>query len=163
MQNSQRGVTLIITFLIMTVMLAIALNVSLLFFGEVKIVGDVGNSVTAFYAADSGLEQVTYLDRKAGGFCNICDNPAYGVMATCNSTSCVPEGPNGGCYSELQPGGCSPTSCNNCRLQFYSTIDGKTYHIDAEVYPVGASTVLDLQAKGVYQNITRAFDVNYAH
>jgi hypothetical protein len=61
--KNQNGVSLIITFFIMTIILSVVLSISAILYSEVKIIRNVGNSVTAFYAADSGVEKILYYDR----------------------------------------------------------------------------------------------------
>lgn len=62
--NSQKGVSLIITFFVMIIILSITLAISALLYSEVKIIRNMGDSVIAFYAADSGIEKVLYYDRQ---------------------------------------------------------------------------------------------------
>ena len=54
----QRGVTLYLGLIIMTIILAIALGLSAIFINQSKTIREMGNSVIAFYAADSGIEKV---------------------------------------------------------------------------------------------------------
>jgi len=42
-QNTQKGVTLIITFFIMTIMLAIVLGISVIMYSGIKIIRNIGN------------------------------------------------------------------------------------------------------------------------
>lgn len=60
MNNSQKGVALYIAFMIMTVLLVIAFGISTILFGELRVIKGMGNSVIAFYAADTGIEQMLY-------------------------------------------------------------------------------------------------------
>ena len=55
--SPERGVSLVITFLMMTIMLAVVLSVSAVLFTELKIINNIGASVSAFYAAESGAEK----------------------------------------------------------------------------------------------------------
>jgi Tfp pilus assembly protein PilX len=54
----QKGVSLYLAAMIMTVLLAIVLGLSTILLTQVKIVGEMEDSVIAFCAADSGIELV---------------------------------------------------------------------------------------------------------
>ena len=58
--KSQRGVSLYLALAILTILLGIALGISAILVGELRILRDIGYSVTAFYAADSGIERELY-------------------------------------------------------------------------------------------------------
>jgi Tfp pilus assembly protein PilX len=60
----QKGVSLYLTLVIMTLMLAIALGISAILVGQMKIIKGMGDSVIAFYAADTGIERILYDIRK---------------------------------------------------------------------------------------------------
>ena len=53
---SQKGVSLYLAVIIMLILLAIALGVSTILVGQIKTIRGMGNSVSAFYAADTGIE-----------------------------------------------------------------------------------------------------------
>lgn len=61
--TENRGVSLLLTLLIMAALLAIAFGISRLSLGEIKITRDVPKSLVAYYAAEAGVEQVLYNDR----------------------------------------------------------------------------------------------------
>ena len=54
--NSQKGVALYITLVITSIILAIALGVSLILIGQLKMTKEMGDSTKAFFAADAGME-----------------------------------------------------------------------------------------------------------
>ncbi len=56
--KKSRGVSLYLTFMIMTILLALALGVSAILFGQIKMMRGMENSIIAFYAADTGIERV---------------------------------------------------------------------------------------------------------
>jgi Tfp pilus assembly protein PilX len=58
--NLKKGVSLYIAFMIMAVLMVIVFGVSTILFFEIKMAEDLGNSVIAFYAADSGIEKTLY-------------------------------------------------------------------------------------------------------
>jgi len=57
-KKEKGGAALYFTFLIMIIFTTIAISMSTTFFRQLRILGDVGYSVTAFYAADSGIERI---------------------------------------------------------------------------------------------------------
>ena len=57
-RQSQQGISLYLAFMIMTVLLAIALGISAIAFGQIKTIKSMGDSVIALYAADTGTELV---------------------------------------------------------------------------------------------------------
>ena len=58
--NPQKGVSLYIAFLIMTILLSIALNMSTILVSEIKTMREMGKSVTAYYAAETGIEKALF-------------------------------------------------------------------------------------------------------
>lgn len=128
--NSQKGISLIITFLIMTIVLAVVLSISAILYSELRIIRNMGNSVVAFFAADSGVEKFLYYDRKviptgaARGICNIC---SICPIAGCNVCASAP----------LDIGGIGCTNCTHCHIDFTTIIDAgeKSYRVVADVSP----------------------------
>lgn len=62
----QKGVSLYLAFMVMSVLLAIGLGVSVIFVPQIKTIKGMGDSVIAFYAADTALERVLYALQKEG-------------------------------------------------------------------------------------------------
>ncbi len=58
--TSQKGVSLLFTMLIMSVILSVGAGISVILIQETKMIGEIGHSVVSFYAADSGVEQQLY-------------------------------------------------------------------------------------------------------
>jgi len=150
MCNSQKGVSLVITFLIMTIMLAGVLGFSTILFNKIKILGNIGNSISAFYAAQSGIERTLYFDRKeipkksARGLCNICN--------TCNDCDeCT--------ATDLSLGGCNVNTCNNCEVSYEYSFSGRTYKVLASTTP---SVFFVCSSKGEYINTTRTINITSA-
>lgn len=61
---NDNGQALVLTVLLLAVILAIALAISNIFAVEVRLAGDVTESVKAIMAADSGLEWMLFKERK---------------------------------------------------------------------------------------------------
>jgi hypothetical protein len=65
-KNSNKGVSLYLALIIMFILIAIALGVSLIIVSQMKMMKGMGDSVVAFYAADTGIEQALYEKRVNG-------------------------------------------------------------------------------------------------
>lgn len=71
---SQDGVSIYLSLMIMSVLLAIALGLSTIFVSQIKMLRGIGDSVVSFYAADSGIEMALYEDRIV---CKTAPCPSY--------------------------------------------------------------------------------------
>jgi len=58
--SSTRGVSLLLAFLIMSVILSIGLGISLILIQQNKMMGGIGESVIAFFASNTGVEKTLY-------------------------------------------------------------------------------------------------------
>ncbi len=89
--NSQKGVSLYIAFLIMTILLSIALNMSTLLVSEIKIMREMGKSVVAYYAAETGIERELYEENEVGAnYSGSIGNASYSVSVVAQGTDgCV--------------------------------------------------------------------------
>jgi len=65
-KNNQKGISLLITLLIMSALLSIAFGLSVLSLGEVKLSREDTKSLTAYYAAEAGVECQMFNDRLSG-------------------------------------------------------------------------------------------------
>ena len=54
--EGQRGVALYLALLVLTILFAISLALTTLLVGQIRIIKGLGDSVVAFYAADTGME-----------------------------------------------------------------------------------------------------------
>ncbi len=63
MKNSQQGISLVITFLIMAIMLAVVLSLSSILSNQVKIVSNVQSRMSAFYKTESEQERALYISK----------------------------------------------------------------------------------------------------
>lgn len=66
-KTKQKGVSLYLALLIMAILLSIGLGISAILFGQIKIIRGIGDSVVAFYAADTGIEEVLYRGTDVSG------------------------------------------------------------------------------------------------
>lgn len=58
--NQQKGFSLYLAIVIMGALLALALGINTILLGQLKTTRELGDSVIAFYAADSGIERELY-------------------------------------------------------------------------------------------------------
>ncbi|MDP3882584.1 MAG: hypothetical protein Q8Q48_00825 [Candidatus Staskawiczbacteria bacterium] len=173
--QKEKGVALIITFFIMIIILAVVLSVSAILYSEIKIIRNIGNSVIAFYAADSGTEKILYYDRivvpelgggefAIRGLCSMCasENPDACVREDksqnksifCNDCHAYPRDSLGR--------GCDADRCDNCQIIFYTNFDdGKTYWAEATVFPSEdeKSVNLEIKSKGSFNNVERQIEI----
>jgi len=147
--NSQKGVSLIITFFISIIILFIVLSISALLYSEIKIIRNMGNSMNAFYAAESGVEKVLYYDRKmkvgdTRGICNVC------TSGVCPDCVCSPP-PTGS--------DCNPATCSDCEITFSTEMGAeKSYEIKATVSQQCKISNISLNSYGFYKNVSRAIN-----
>ncbi len=58
LKHKQSGVSLLYAVIVMSILLAIGLGISGILIPQIKMLSDIGYSVVAFYAADSGIEKI---------------------------------------------------------------------------------------------------------
>lgn len=76
-RNKEKGVSLLLTILILTAILSIALGVSTLMLVEMKVSQEVPKSLRAYYAAEAGIERKLYEIRKEANFSDIGSGPDW--------------------------------------------------------------------------------------
>ncbi|MBI4101529.1 MAG: hypothetical protein HY443_01015 [Candidatus Nealsonbacteria bacterium] len=59
-KNSERGVTVYLSLMIMSILLTLALGISAISFGQAQTFKEMGNSVFSFYAAEAGIERTLF-------------------------------------------------------------------------------------------------------
>ena len=150
--NQEKGVSLIITFLIMTIMFAVVLGIITVLLVELKVVGNTGDSVSSFYAADSGVEKTFYLERASvaigspigKGFCRICTT-CRSITNDCSNCR----------LTALASRGCRSSSCNNCKVRYSSNFDNRKFDVEATITPGPSNPVFFILSTGYYNNIKR--------
>ncbi len=152
-EKQEKGASLITTFFILTIILAVVLSISILLYGQIKIIRNIGNSVVAFYAADSGVEKVLYYDRKQipvggiRGLCNIgiiCPNCTPGV-------DCV----ESKCQGWSATGSDCATTCGDCVVSFNSFFDDKSYNAKISITTDGELSAISIDSRGNYKDVSR--------
>lgn len=94
MINLEKGVSLYFSILIVIIVLAIVLGLGTILMTQIKMVGEMGDSVVAFCAADTGIEAVLFEGSDAttsGSYSDTLDNGATWEAAVVN-----PGGSEGG-------------------------------------------------------------------
>ena len=134
--KTQRGVSLYIAFMIMTVLLGISLGASTLLFSQIGVLKGMGHSVLAFYAVDTGVEIALLADKEAG--CSIIVN--INARMVCLNT-------------EFQSMGADP---QNIRLltngSGYNLVAAKT---GTPGCPTGQGFIYCIKVNGFYQEARR--------
>jgi len=58
--KNQKGISLYLSLVIMGILLSLALGINSILLGQAKTTQDIGNSVFAFAAAETGIEKILY-------------------------------------------------------------------------------------------------------
>jgi len=111
----QKSVSLYLIIIIVSVLLAVSLNLATLIVGGAKILKGGDNSVKAYYAADTGIEKALY-NAKNSSCGNISNetvggdsNYVYSVTITYTGSDCTVTGTTIQSIGEFKPGGISST------------------------------------------------------
>jgi len=137
--SNEKGVSLLFIVLITGLILAIALGLCAILIQEMGIMAEIGYSVSAFYAADNGIEEALYdlyqhhPPNSAEHFGTI-DDAQYQTFAKC-------------CNPDLEE--CSLTSPEECPL-------GAAY-----IDPQCNAKNYCLKSLGSYKRIKRGIEINY--
>ncbi|TSC56956.1 MAG: hypothetical protein Greene071421_466 [Parcubacteria group bacterium Greene0714_21] len=134
-EGIQDGVSLYITLVILSLLLAIALAGSSLLIGQLGRLKSSGNSVLAFYAADAGIERALYLDNKN---CSLSSSVAERI-------TCVQTGIAGLILSDT-------TLANNATFELSITPGG------SGSCPAGKNYCV--KSKGVFKDATRVLRIS---
>lgn len=166
--NKEKGVSLIMTFFIMIIILSVVLAISIILYSEIKIIRNMGNSVVSFYAAESGIEKVLYYDRQVvpegaiRGLCSMfdqennekyCQDSGYEDEAIyCKNSD----------TEDIEDGGCDIETCNNCKIYFETTFNDKKYFTTVLVYPnqeIPDESDFEIISKGAFGGTQRNLQV----
>jgi hypothetical protein len=178
--EKEKGVSLIITFFIMMIVLAIVLSISVLLYSGIKVIRNMGNSVISYYAAESGVEKVLYYDRQVlsilstDGLCTLDSDCSPGQI--CSDSLCTTFGDRGLCaiLTNCTTGNnieksiyCTPVTlcsgnencddtCSNCNICFTTILDDKTYSTTASV--LDGNYYLDIKSSGFFNGTSRQIE-----
>jgi len=85
-KNSQKGVSLYLALMIMTLILAISLGISTILVSQIKMIRGMGDSIMAFYAADTGIERALFEGQAVSG--NLENGASYNVQILLPGPDC---------------------------------------------------------------------------
>lgn len=148
--KKQKGVSLLFIVLITSLILAIGLGISALLIQEMRIMGEIGYSVIAFYAADSGIEAAIYdlytsstssppIPEHSDSLDNVDLGEAhYNTLANC----CDPSSPD----CSLEPSEDWPSGCPLGADYIDPNCDALNYC---------------LKSAGSYKGVKRAIEIKY--
>lgn len=63
-KNSQKGVSLYFAVAVSALLMSIALGLTTILIGQIRVLKEMGDSVKALFAADSGMEKIMYLEKE---------------------------------------------------------------------------------------------------
>ncbi len=86
-RHNQRGVSLYIAFMVLTVLLSLALGISTILIGQIRVLRGVGHSVLAFAAAETGVERVLEIDAV---FCTTYETPEERIACIEDALAAMP-------------------------------------------------------------------------
>lgn len=146
--KNQKGFSLFITVVFMSIMLSIVIGLNTILFGQLKSLSQAGNSVVAFYAADAGSEYI--LTTIIGG-----TNPPNIVPVTSL--------PGNGSTYQIETKCCSKNS-NPLSTCIYDNSDGDTTN-DCPASPGVFDTACQgkmycSKVIGTYKNTRRVIEVD---
>ncbi len=115
-KNKNKGVSLYLSLIILSIIFSISLGLSALLMGQFKIIRGIENSIIAFYAADTGIEKTLYEFQCSYPLTELTNGATFQVEVRCNPDFLFcPEG----CLSDE---GCSaPRFCIKSKGVFRQT------------------------------------------
>ena len=88
-QESNKGVSLYLSLVILSIIMAVLIGVFTIALSQIRIVYSIGNSVIAFYAADSGMEELLYRVFRLGYVPVVSECPIAGNFINASYEVCV--------------------------------------------------------------------------
>jgi hypothetical protein len=118
------------------IILAVVFSISIILYSQIKIIRSIGDSVIAFYAADSGVEKVMYYDRKWNGE-GPPEESSAGKRGLCNLCQACSADNEDCADCEYSGADCDVENCENCAVSFSTTLPvltgSKTYSVRSSV------------------------------
>ncbi len=109
MKKNEKGISILLAVLILSILLAIALGISHFVAQQTKMMREVGYSVKSFYAADSGIEEVLYTETIPLGPIMV-NGSSYEIFCECCDRDIKPDCPNS---NPDCPGNCPPATVDS--------------------------------------------------
>jgi Tfp pilus assembly protein PilX len=98
-KEKQKGISIYLVMVMMSVLTAASLGLTSVIIGGSKIAGNLGYSVKAFHAADTGIEKALYNIKSTSGTCDnstsdgtFATNYTYDVTMSTTGTNCLNTG-----------------------------------------------------------------------
>ena len=113
--GGQKGVSLYFAIIILSILLAIVLGLATILVGQTRMIKGMGDSVIAFYGADTGIERILYEDK----LCRLPPPCGSGTLPCKNPTDCL-EGLAAGNFSEMVVPPAYEVSFNDGATRIYS-------------------------------------------
>ncbi|MSU60552.1 MAG: hypothetical protein EXS52_01390 [Candidatus Staskawiczbacteria bacterium] len=132
-RDSQKGASLIVIFLIMTIMLAIVLSISVILSSQIKMISNMGNAVSSFYSAQTGLEEALYFEGKLAGTCKVCT-----ICESADCDSCR--------YKDTAIG---------CEVDYSANFDERRYKVNMKLN----AGIINITSKGDYKDTSRSINI----
>ncbi len=92
-KNLQKGVSLYFAIFILIIIMAMVLGLATILIGQIKTLKGMGDSISALFAADSGMERILYLDNECRQanctttWPGLCTNDCAGFLGGYYATS----------------------------------------------------------------------------
>lgn len=138
LNSSQKAVSLYYAVIITSLLLAIAFGLTTILVGQIKISKEMGDSAIAFFAADTGIEKILYLD------------------TTCSKTNCTSTEPFFGSLCKDQMDLAGTTSC----IGLYNYSTSTLLNNGSEYFAIATTTAeaTIFKSKGIYRATQRAIE-----
>jgi Tfp pilus assembly protein PilX len=128
-KDSQKGVAIYLALMVTIILLAIGLGISTIIVSQMVMIREMGDSVGAFYAAETGVERVLYEDKQ-------CRTLGCGDLTFCAEDN---------------------TSCDKGRSS-QTNIPSDTATLDYTVNFTNNVTEVEIQSRGSYKGTRRAIE-----
>ena len=166
----QKGVSLLMTFFIMLIALAVIISISSFVYNEIKIIKDAGDATVSFYLAYSGVEKAMYYAKK-----NVCLTYPYNVAS--NPNGCLAAGDDKDlfldkslyCNNQSEPKvldffksplGCDASKCDSCKISFTTTLDEGSYKVSVSTQEKTPDLVqILISSRGTFNKSSRQLEV----
>ena len=154
--NFEKGVSIYLAIMVMTILLGIGFGMSALLVGQFKVLRGIGESVFAFYAADGGIERVLQVDT------------CMGKTVEADRIACIRAAIDDTAFSDPNCNGSPITNAEECRRQAMNLfaltlVNGSSYTISIVNPGVGAcpsGITYCGQASGTFRQAVRKIQIS---
>jgi len=154
--SDRQGISLFLSIIILAILLAISLGMSTILLSQMRMISGIGNSVIAFYAADTGAEKVLYEDKRCRADCPPPCPPPCTPPPPCPPPPVPCRAPGEPCpcpdYCQGYPDACQGLPDG---YSIGQTLENASTY-DAKFFTNGTITIRSI---GKYQEVRRAIEV----